>query len=331
LVSCPGNPQTTPSPTASGGINISGSYPYTIFASPAVPQNTASPTATSTSTAGAPSCTYSGAFPYTQTCDFPVAGATQAPGFCNATQQCFIKSGTQTWLAYVETLASVTHIWPGNDTAPCNTVADAVGSGATALPSPVALATPTSGPGLTCGAPGISNDGNTSINFAGTTAVSYLTVPSAALPGASATWSVCAAVKTGQYSSLLTSTHAIIWAFEQASGSSLNYNYFSSGTQIYNIAGVNESALYETGNAAQYDCLTVNGSTKQDTFYVDGTITFQTTPATNQDPSLGFYFGNGSAISGQNWPMTGRMCCFLFANTVLTQAQIQAMTQALGY
>src|SRR5271165_2841009 len=142
IFASPAVPQLTPSPTASGGINISGAYPYTIFASPAVPQLTPSPTATSTSTAGAPSCVYSGSFPYTQTCnfpvavaqntasptatatstagvpsftvsgsfpytytiDFPVAGATQAPGFCNATQQCFIKSGTQTWFNYVNSL-----------------------------------------------------------------------------------------------------------------------------------------------------------------------------------------------------------------------------------
>lgn len=58
-----GGAQSTPSPTASGGIAISGSFPYTIFASPAVPQSTPSPTVTSTACAGAPSA--SGSFPYT--------------------------------------------------------------------------------------------------------------------------------------------------------------------------------------------------------------------------------------------------------------------------
>ena len=52
------SPQITPSPTASGGINISGAYPYTIFASPAAAQSTPSPTASG-------GINISGAYPYT--------------------------------------------------------------------------------------------------------------------------------------------------------------------------------------------------------------------------------------------------------------------------
>ena len=58
IFASPAAAQSTPSPTASGGINISGSYPYTIFASPAVPQTTPSPTASG-------GINISGSYPYT--------------------------------------------------------------------------------------------------------------------------------------------------------------------------------------------------------------------------------------------------------------------------
>jgi len=80
---CPSDaPQLTPSPGATSTSTAgapscvwSGSFPYTLGCNfPAgVAQTTPSPSATSTSTAGPPSCVFASTFPYQLVCNFPVA------------------------------------------------------------------------------------------------------------------------------------------------------------------------------------------------------------------------------------------------------------------
>ena len=217
-----------------------------------------------------------------------------------------------------------------NDAAGCNSIADAVGGGATANPSPVPLATPTTNPSPnTCGAPSISNDGNTSVNFTGTISGSYFVVPSGALPGLAASWSICGAVKAGLYGGNISGSgnEAIVFAFENAAGSQ-GYLTFLSGTLVLNGYGSAENPVYDTGNAAELECLTANTTSMQ--LWINGTIVFSgllTTP----NAGLGLDIGNGAGLGAQNKPFIGRMCCIILANTVLTQAQMQAMTAALGY
>ena len=264
----------------------------------------------------------------------PIVVATPAGQVNVSFPACFSRntsSGYSSWLAYVESLPSVTHIWAGFDAAGCNSLADSVGSGATALPSPVPLASPTTQPtppgAATCGAPGISNDGNTSVNFAGTTSGgNYFTVPSGALPGLAASWSVCAAVKAAPYGQ--SDSNAIVWGYESSS-TSQSLNYFKGGAGlVQNYNGANGSTLYDSGNAAEYQCMTVTSGSTAQLFYVNGTITY-TSAATLINAANGMQFGNYQPF--ENYPFFGRMCCMLLANTVLTQAQIQTMTTALGY
>ena len=182
-----GTGTAAPAPTSSNGCTITGTWPSQTFGCP-TPAPATSPQVTPpiTQTAGVIGLSIGPCFTVS-------AGALQlqtSAANCSPTSAAYDK--------LILSEASTTHFWPGTGS---SCLADAIAGGATALPSPVPLTTPTPGstpgPYPSCSAPSISGDGENAVQFAtlassgvpGGVGQDYLIIPSATLP-ASGTYTI---------------------------------------------------------------------------------------------------------------------------------------------
>jgi len=261
------------------------------------------------------------------TCATPTTAPSVIPG--GACPACYFKSTTSAFDTSVLAIASVTHFWKGADTAPCNTLADAIAGGATANPSPVPM--PTESP-VTCGAPGISNDGETSVGFTGSNGVkSCLDVPASTLPtsGSFSILMVAAPQPLGTTSDTPvyfqikdnTGNLTLYWSVAGVNDSPINHvvmNTTDVGSTVVNAVRPN---LYAYTWDGTHSSLYVNG---------DAVMVNTDTPTFGDGSTVGHIGCQRTSSSFGAW-VVGRMSKFIIANTALSQTTIQSLTAALGF
>jgi hypothetical protein len=342
-------PQNTASPTASGGVLISGSFPYTIFASPLPPfplstanggTGTSAPSPTVTATACAASPSLSGTWP-SQTISVP-AGCTVSTASPNP---------------YVSTVlaeTSATHFWEMNDSpgvgtpspGQCpSTIADAIAGGATGAPSPVPLtveASPLPHPAgspyaLQCGVTGIIKNGTTGIEWLGATIQAYLQVPSAVFQ------TLC---NTGGGTCNLPFTvECIVEPANSAgygsSGTNFMWSIDTAGTHGYveiTNPGSGDMAVWKT-TGASFIGVAASGvpvmidyefdGTSESYYFINGTLAlYAATSPQMTASSLSFFGWDGTTSANNFW--NGRMHGCSTYNTALSIAKIHAHYAATG-
>lgn len=306
-------------PPAAGTISYTCSTPG--------PQATPSPSATSTSTAGPPSAVWSGSWPYTLQVKFPSGGG----GGC--TTNCLLKSSTSTWDSVACGETSATHCYPM--TGPVGTGAGDCQSDTptgTALPSPVPLATPTTSSSIVCGAPGISNDGETSVQFPGS-GNGYLIVPAVAWPGSgasNASIEVLTKLEIPNTNSPVASTFSEIWSDDNQVGdmaTSLYNNSSNYWTHAISLGGTTTASIDSVASDVPTDIIyTWDGTNSK--LYFNGVLTFSSTGTPTWNNGTPGYLC--SRLASGPLLCYGRMAKFATYNATLTQTQIFAHVAALG-
>lgn len=243
-----------------------------------------------------------------------------------------IRGGSAIWDTVALAETSATHVYPMNDAAPCNTIADAISSGATALPSPVPLPTATGTPHITCGAPPLGFDGETSVYFPGN-ASAWIQIPSTVVPS-SGTYSIEVVAKTsvatGSTSAGAAQQTLGIMSLS-ASGTPFHIGRFQSGSSPYvytdSIALNSTNISYIDnipGNQTTDIIFTWDGTTAS--FYVNGDLVY----SANSTPSFGGQLGSLGYNLGASQIFAGRIAKFAVYNTALSQAKVWAHVAALG-
>jgi hypothetical protein len=309
------SPPIVVSASPAGVINVS--CPTCVFTTP-------SPTATATSTAGAPSFVISGSWPYTYTVNFPASTGTAG--------NVMLKGSSSTWDAVALAEASATHVYPMNDASGCTQIADTIASG------PVPLPTPTTASTIVCGAPTITNDGETSVYFPGVLASGYLVIPHAVLP-ASGSFSIEIVKKiplSGVAASGIAASADNIFSMNAdiANCNHLNLTHAviaaNNGFGDFITVGNNSSDEFDmmAGGYSEDEVFTWDGT--HSNLYINGDLVKQTTntpgfsDATNG--ALGVCNNNGSPFGA----LTGRLAKFAIYNAALTQAKVWTHVAALG-
>jgi hypothetical protein len=228
----------------------------------------------------------------------------------------------------MEADTSVTHLYLMNDASGCTSLFDSVT--ATALPSPVPLPTGGSDTGGACGAPSISNDAETSVEFSGGSTTSFL-APTSIFP-ASGDFTIGILVESAMGGGSPANFCILgvddanppsFWEADKVNAGGI----FAGGVHTIGFEKGNSSVdPFDVANGyPMYIVYTNSGTTS--TLYLNGQIAnsgFAITPAyTNgTDGELGRCNGGGS--------YGGRISKFYISNIAETQATIYKQTAALG-
>jgi hypothetical protein len=244
--------------------------------------------------------------------------------------------------------ASATHFWKGNDASGCTTIADAIAGGATAVPSPVPLTTPTPGgtpgPYPVCGFPSITNDGETSIEFPAATnngtanvGQGYFVVPAVTMP-TSGSYTIEWVDKSASPYIASGSLTAVIFELDGSNGAILSDTI---DDNVLTSSFVGHKLFYGGSSGAKGpidmmaigvpldEALVYNSSATTLSFYVNCELLFSTSQAASGVYNTGSPGGWGG-VPGANPPFLGRMAKLSVHNTALSQTTLCTHTAALG-
>jgi len=332
--------------TAPGSCTLAVNFPATVA------QTTPSPSATSTSTAGVPACIWSGSYPYTLGCSFPAAGVgvlvTSSPGPINVatpTSGTFVvgcngctqrtSGAAGSYDALILSEASTTHFYPMNDAAPCNTAADAIAGGATALPSPQPMTTPTAGTGTlpVCGQPSLSGDGEASWQFPNGGNIGYLRAPQGVFRSSPFTYELLYK-HAAQASAGICVKNFIFDEDSNTSQTDFNFDIEASATNVcshkYYVPGSNVGAFDQITQAATTLLdVTFDGTTVK--VYANCDLLTTSTgstpaPVSTSAGAIGAATDSGGVFN----PFLGRISKFSVHNVALSQTVICSHAASLG-